>query len=466
MSDKKIKTAWEKYTPEQYKKTMDFAEEYRKFMSVCKTERECASYMVEEAKKAGFTNLLDYIGTDNKLKQGDKVYALHQGRLLTLFTIGKQSFEKGMNIIGAHTDSPRLDLKPKPLYEDNGLAFFDTHYYGGIKKYQWVATPLALHGMVVLKDGTKIDISLGEDINEPVIGISDLLIHLSAEQMKKTLAKGVEGEDLNILVGSIPINNDDKKGKVKLNVLNILKEKYGIEEDDFMSAELQAVPAGPARNYGIDNSMLAAYGHDDRICSYSAFKALLNVKDPELTTVALIVDKEEIGSVGATGMQSKFFENMLAELMVLTEGNYDELKFRRCFMNSQMLSGDVSAAFDPNYPSAYEKNNTPFFGMGVSFNKYTGSRGKSGSNDTDPEFLAKLRRILDNNNITWQIAELGKVDVGGGGTIAYILANYGMDVIDCGTPVQNMHAPYEVASKADLYETYRTYYVFLMENFD
>ena len=366
-----------------------------------------------------------------------------------------------MNILGAHIDSPRLDLKQNPLYEDSKLALFDTHYYGGIKKYQWVTLPLAIHGVVVKKDGKRVDIVIGEDEDDPVVGISDLLVHLAQNQQEKRGNKVIEGEDLNVLVGSMPISGKSKeKEKVKANILKLLKEKYKIEEEDFISAELEVVPAGKARDYGIDRSMVIGYGQDDRVCAYTSLKAIFDAKNIKNTAVCLLVDKEEIGSVGATGMESKFFENMVAEVMDRT-GEYSELKLRRALTNSKMLSSDVSAAFDPNYPSVMEKNNCAYFGLGMVFNKYTGARGKSGSNDASAEYIAELRNIMSKNNVSIQTAELGKVGQGGGGTIAYILAAYGMNVIDCGVALHNMHAPWEVSSKVDIYETMRGYIAFL-----
>ncbi|MFL0267762.1 aminopeptidase [Candidatus Clostridium radicumherbarum] len=459
---KKYEYAWEKYSKEELEKVFLLSNRYKNFMSNCKTERECVKEFITLAEKAGFRNLETLIKEKVALKSGDKVYANNMNKTLALFVIGSEPFEKGLKILGAHVDSPRLDLKQNPLYEDTDLAMFETHYYGGIKKYQWVTIPLAIHGVVVKKDGTVINIVIGEDDNDPVIGISDLLIHLSGDQMQKKLDKGVEGEDLNVLVGSIPDMDKESKERVKLNVLKILNDKYGIDEEDFVSAELEIVPAGKARDYGLDRSMVLAYGHDDRVCSFTSFEALLDIENPDKTCVALLVDKEEIGSVGATGMQSKFFENVVAEVMELA-GDYSELKLRRTLTNSKMLSSDVSAAFDPNYPSVMEKKNAAYLGKGIVFNKYTGARGKSGCNDANPEYMAELRAIMEKHGVSWQTAELGKVDQGGGGTIAYILAEYNMQVIDCGVALQNMHAPWEVASKADIYETERAYYAFLKE---
>lgn len=461
------KNAWKKYSDEDKNNVFTFADEYKTFISECKTERECVKKAVELAKKAGYRDLQEIIAANETLKAGDKVYAVNMKKAIVLFNIGSEPISTGMNILGAHIDSPRLDIKQNPMYEDSDLVLLDTHYYGGIKKYQWVATPLALHGVVALKDGTTVKVVIGEDIDDTVVGISDLLIHLASEQMDKKAAKVVEGEALDILVGSMPLKQEsaksgkeDCKDAVKKNILAILKEKYGIEEEDFMSAELEAVPAGPARDYGIDRSMIIGYGHDDRVCAYPSLIALVNADMPKRTGVCILVDKEEIGSVGATGMQSRFFENMVAEVMDRC-GEYSELKLRRALANSYMLSLDVSAAYDPNYASVFEKKNAAYFGKGMVFNKYTGARGKSGSNDASAEFVGKLRKVMDDADVAFQTAELGKVDIGGGGTIAYILANLDMNVIDSGIAVQNMHAPYEVISKADLYETLKGYEAFL-----
>lgn len=459
------KIAWEKY-PEGNKQeeVFQFAENYRKFISDCKTERECVTFFVEKAEKAGFVNLEKVIAEHTALKAGDRVYANNMGKGMALFVIGKESMEKGMNILGAHIDSPRLDLKQDPLYEDTDFAMLDTHYYGGIKKYQWVTLPLALHGVIAKKDGTVVKVNVGDKPGDPVFGVSDLLIHLSGEQLEKKAAKVIEGENLDLLIGSIPMQTEDEKvkEKVKANIMNLLSKEYGIEEEDFLSAEIEVVPAGEARDYGFDRSMIMGYGHDDRVCAYPSFEAMLVSEDPEITSVCLLVDKEEIGSVGASGMQSRFFENTVAEVMAAA-GSYSELALRRALANSKVLSSDVSAAFDPNFPSVMTKRNTAYFGKGLVFNKYTGSRGKGGSNDANAEYIGKLRNIMDTNEVSFQTAELGKVDQGGGGTIAYILANYGMNVIDSGVPVLNMHAPWEIISKVDLYEAYRGYIAFLKE---
>lgn len=451
--------AWKKYEGEKRAEVFAFAEKYKKFMTKCKTERECVEEAIREARENGYESLEEVQASGKTLKAGDKVYAEIMGKTLALFHIGTESFEKGMNIVGAHVDSPRLDLKQNPLYEDTDLAMLDTHYYGGVKKYQWVALPLALHGVVAKKDGTVVQVSVGEDDGDPVLGVSDLLIHLSATQLEKNAAKVIEGEDMNLLVGSIPLEGEEKEPVKKL-VLKLLEEKYGMREEDFISAELEVVPAGAARDYGFDRSMVMAYGHDDRVCAYPSYQAMFTLEQTAKTCVCLLVDKEEIGSVGATGMHSRFFENTVAEVMSCV-GQYSELALRRALKNSRMLSSDVSAAFDPNYPSVMEKNNSAYLGKGLTFNKYTGSRGKSGSNDANAEYMAKIRKVFDDQNVSWQTAELGKVDQGGGGTIAYILANYGMEVIDSGVAVLNMHAPWEIASKVDIYEAYRGYEAFL-----
>lgn len=456
--------AWNHYSEKEKKKVFEFAEEYRKFISACKTERECVRTFVERAEAAGYLDIKKVIAEGIKLESGARVYADNNGKALAMFIVGKKPMEEGMRILGAHVDSPRMDLKQNPFYEDTGLAMLDTHYYGGVKKYQWVTLPLALHGVVAKKDGSVVEVNIGDKPGDPVFGVSDLLIHLAGEQMEKKAAKVIEGENLDLLIGSIPLAGEEKenaKDTVKENILGILKEEYGIEEEDFLSAEIEVVPAGEARDYGFDRSMIMGYGHDDRVCAYPSFEAMLAKNEtPEYTSVCLLVDKEEIGSVGATGMQSRFFENMTAEVMAAA-GQYTELALRRALQNSHVLSSDVSAAFDPNYPSVMDKKNAAYFGKGMVFNKYTGSRGKSGSNDASAEYVGKLRAVMDDGNVFYQTAELGKVDQGGGGTIAYILANYGMQVIDSGVAVLNMHAPWEIISKADLYEAYKGYVAFL-----
>ena len=455
----KTENAWKKYTDK--KEIFDFCGAYKEFMSRCKTERECITEMINMARKAGYRDLDEITAQGIELKPGDKVYANNMGKTLAMYIVGQEPMEKGMRILGAHVDSPRLDLKQNPLYEDTELAMMDTHYYGGVKKYQWVTLPMALHGVVVKKDGEVVQVVIGEKEDDPVVGISDLLIHLSGKQMQKNAAEVVEGENLDVLVGSIPLT-DEEKEPVKAQILELLKEQYGIEEEDFLSAELEVVPAGPAKDYGLDRSMIMAYGHDDRVCAYPSFMAMLAQDKVEYTSVCLLVDKEEIGSVGATGMQSRFLENTTAEVMNAA-GQYSELSLRRALKNSMMLSSDVSAAFDPNYPEVMEKKNSAYLGHGITFNKYTGSRGKSGSNDANPEYIARLRKVMEENQVAFQTAELGKVDQGGGGTIAYILANYNMEVIDCGVAVLNMHSPWEIASKVDIYEAYKGYCAFLKE---
>lgn len=459
MKEREKRLTWEVYNENQLKEVFDLSDRYKRFMSDCKTERECVDDFIKIAIQNGYKDLKKVVENRESLKAGDKVYVNNMGKTLATFIIGSESIEKGLRIIGSHLDSPRIDIKQIPLYEEAGLAHLDTHYYGGIKKYQWVATPLALHGVFIKKDGTKVNVIVGEDDSDPVLGISDLLIHLSADQLAKKANKVVEGEDLNVLIGSIPLKGSDEKEAVKANILNILKEKYNIEEEDFISAELEIVPAGKARDYGLDRSMVLAYGHDDRICAYTSFEAMMEINSSDKTLVGLFVDKEEIGSVGATGMHSKFFENAIADIIDCM-GDYSDLKLRRSLQNSKMLSADVTAAYDPNYPSVSEKKNTAYFGKGVVFSKYTGSRGKGGCNDANAEYMAHLRNIMDENNVIWQTSELGKVDQGGGGTIAYILAQYNMEVIDCGVALHNMHAPWEIASKADIYETKKCYKVF------
>lgn len=461
MGKNEKKNAWLKYDSHAKNEIFEFCEGYKNYLSVAKTERECIHEAIRLAEEKGYKNLNDLIKNNETLKPGDKVYVNNKDKTLALYLIGKDSIENGMRIIGSHVDSPRLDLKQNPLYEDSDLALMDTHYYGGVKKYQWVALPLALHGIVVKKDGTKINVVIGEDDNDPVLGISDLLIHLSANQLQKKANEVIEGEDLNVLVGNMPLEGAEKNA-VKENILLLLKDKYDFEEEDFISAEFEIVPAGKARDLGLDKSMVIGYGQDDRICAYTSLMALLEVENVEKTSVILLVDKEEVGSIGATGMHSRFFENSLAEVMDRM-GQYSELRLKRALQNSLMLSADVTAAFDPNYPSVCEKKNTAYFGRGLVFSKYTGARGKSGCNDANPEFIAWLRKIMDKNNISYQTAELGKVDQGGGGTIAYILAQYNMEVIDCGVALQNMHAPWEVSSKVDIYETKNGYKAFLIE---
>lgn len=451
--------AWKGYKQKQLKELEALCSEYRDFLDNGKTERECVKITIEQAKKSGYKNLDTIIKKKQKLKAGDKVYAVIMDKAVALFNIGTKDIEEGMNILGAHIDSPRLDIKQNPLYEDTDFVYLDTHYYGGVKKYQWVALPLAIHGVIVKKNGDTVNVSIGDNEEDPVFCVSDLLIHLAGEQLEKKAAKVIEGEQLDILFGSRPLP-DEKKDAVKANILKLLKDRYDMDEEDFMSAELEVVPAGKARNAGLDSSMIMAYGQDDRVCAFTSLKAMLSVDEVERTACCLLVDKEEIGSVGATGMRSKFFENTVCEIIDRL-GEYSELKLRRCLKNSKMLSSDVNAAYDPMFASAFEKKNSSYFGRGMVFSKFTGSKGKSGSNDANAEYIASIRKIMDDAKICYQLAELGKVDVGGGGTIAYILSLYGMEVIDCGVAVLNMHAPWEITSKADIYETKKGYEVFL-----
>ena len=453
--DNKEKNLWEIYTDIQLKQLDEINEAYKAFLDAGKTERECVTEIVRQAETDGYRNLYEA----KSLKVGDKVYATWMDKSIALFNIGEEPLEQGMNILGAHIDSPRLDLKQNPLYEEGGFAYFDTHYYGGIKKYQWVTIPLAIHGVIVRKDGTKEVISIGEKDTDPVFTITDLLVHLSSKQMEKTAAAVVEGENLDILVGSRPLKGEEKDAAA-VQVMKLLEEMYHIERDDFMSAELEVVPAGQARDCGLDRSMVMAYGQDDRICAYTSLKAMLDVEKVKRTSCCILVDKEEIGSVGATGMHSRFFENAVAELFEKL-GGFTEMKLRRVLAHSTMISSDVSAAYDPMYPEVYDKKSTSFFGKGPVFCKHTGRGGKSGSNDANAEYIARLRKVMAEEEVHFQMAELGKVDAGGGGTIAYILANYGMEVIDGGVAVLCMHAPWEVSSKADVYEAYRGYCAFL-----
>ena len=454
-----MKNAWLTYKDEQLVEVKELGERYKEFISTCKTERECVSYFVEKAKEVGYQDLCDLMDTDILLQPGMKVYANCMGKAIAFFQIGKKPVTDGMNILCAHIDSPRMDLKQVPLYEDTELAYLDTHYYGGIKKYQWVTIPLALHGVIAKKDGTVEYVNIGEDENDPIVYITDLLVHLSAKQLEKKAAVAIEGEQLDVLVGSIPLSGEEKDA-VKANVLKLLKEKYQMEEEDFLSAEIEVVPAGKARDCGLDRSMIAGYGHDDRVCAYPSFEAMLEVDAPEKTTCCILVDKEEIGSVGATGMESKFFENTVAEILALC-GIDSNLAVRRTLARCRMLSSDVSAAYDPTFAEAFEKKNSAYFGKGLVLNKYTGARGKSGSNDANAEYVADLRRIFEEDSVAFQTAELGKVDFGGGGTIAYIAALYGMEVIDSGVAVLSMHSPWEIISKADLYEAKKGYKAFL-----
>ena len=449
--------AWLKYDQKELKNVMKFADGYKEFLSISKTERLATKEAVKQLEAAGFKCAKEV----KSLKAGDKIYFVNKNKNVCAFIIGKKPLEEGLRILGAHIDSPRLDLKEHPLYEKNGFALGDTHYYGGVKKYQWTTIPLALHGVICKKDGSVVEVNIGEDPKDPIVGITDLLIHLSADQMALPLAKAITGENLDITLGSMPVDGKVKE-PVKANVLKLLKKKYGIEEEDLISAEIEIVPAGPARDYGLDRSMIAGYGHDDRSCAYTSLMALLDTKKVKYTACCILVDKEEIGSVGATGAQSLFFENAIAKLAALLKSNNPLWDARLAMENSKMLSSDVSAGYDPLYASVSDPKNVAYLGEGLVFNKYTGARGKSGSNDSMPEYYAFIRNAMDKNNVNWQNAELGKVDQGGGGTIAYILGNYNMSVIDAGIPVLNMHAPMEIVSKVDVYEAYLGYKVFLI----
>lgn len=455
------KNMWETYDETQLKELEQVNQVYRECLDRGKTERECVQETIRLAKEKGYRDLTEVIAKKETLKAGDKVYATQMEKAIVLFLVGEEPLECGMNILGAHIDSPRIDIKQNPLYEDGGFAYLDTHYYGGVKKYQWLTIPLSLHGVVVKKDGTKVDIIIGEREEDPVFVITDLLVHLSGEQMEKKASKLIEGEKMDLLIGNKPLKGTEKEA-VKENILKLLKDTYQIEEEDFLSAEFEIVPSEKARECGLDRSMIIGYGQDDRVCAFTSLLAMLEVEKVKRTTCCILVDKEEIGSVGATGMQSKFFENMVAELIDRVEG-YSELKVRRALANSKMLSSDVSAAYDPMFENVFEKKNAAYFARGIVFNKYTGSRGKSGSNDANAEYMAQLRDIMDKNHVAYQTAELGKIDVGGGGTIAYILAAYGMDVIDSGVAVLCMHAPYEVTSKVDIYEAVKAYKAFLKD---
>ncbi len=459
----KNENVWKKYGEKELKELHEISERYKKCLNLGKTERECVKLTVEMAKEAGYRDVKDVLAEGKPLACGDKVYANCMGKAVVLFRMGEEPISSGMNILGAHIDSPRLDIKQNPLYENEEFAYLDTHYYGGIKKYQWVTGPMALHGVVAKKDGTVMDIAIGEKEDDPVLVITDLLVHLAKQQLEKTARVVIEGEKLDVLVGNRPLAGaeESEKEAVKANLLQILKETYGMEEADFASAELELVPAGKARDCGLDRSMILAYGQDDRVCAFTSLFAMLEVEHTKRTSCCLLVDKEEIGSVGATGMHSRFFENTVAELIALNEGE-SELKTRRAMANSRMLSSDVSAGYDPSFAEAFEKRSAAFLANGLSINKFTGSGGKGGSNDANAEYIAELRRIFDQENVVYQFAELGKVDVGGGGTIAYIMGNYGMEVIDSGVAVLNMHAPYEVSSKADVYEAVKGYKAFLL----
>jgi aspartyl aminopeptidase len=455
---KEFKNAWENIEDKEV--VFAFADEYKKFLDNSKTERLCANEIIKYAEYNNYNNLDDLIAEGKQLEKGTKVYSVNKGKSVIMAIIGSEKVSKGINIVGSHIDSPRIDLKPNPLYEDSNLALMKTHYYGGIKKYQWATIPLAMHGVIMTKDNKSVNVSFGEDESEPVFYISDLLPHLAKDQSKKTLAEGITGENLNIIVGSIPYGDKDIKEKIKLNVLKIFNEKYGVTEEDFLSAEIEIVPAGKARDVGFDRGLMLGYGHDDRICTFAALKGLLEITNPIKTAMTVFVDKEEVGSQGNTGAQSKFVENTVGELINLQE-DFNQLKFRRAISNTEVLSADVGAGLDPTYPEVSEKRNSALIGNGVQLVKYTGAHGKGGCNDANAEFVGKVRKIFNDNNITWQVGELGKVDQGGGGTIAYILANEGAEVIDCGAPVLSMHSPYELISKADLFMTYKAYKAFM-----
>lgn len=458
-----FKNAWEEIDEAEKKLVFNLSHEYKTFLDNGKTERECVDQIIKAAELKGFKNLQDIIKNNVEIKPGMKIYSNNKGKAAMLLVVGKDKIETGMNVVGTHLDSPRLDLKPFPLYEDGGLALFKTHYYGGVRKYQWAALPLALHGVIYKKNGEKVDMVIGEDDNDPVFFITDLLPHLAKDQNEKKLKEGITGEGLNIIVGNIPLGDKDIKDKVKFHIMKILNYKYGIEEDDFISAEIEVVPAGKTRNVGFDESLLGGYGHDDRVCSFAALKAILDIENPAKTCVAFFADKEEVGSQGNTGMESMFFQNMIAELIGLQNKSYNGILLRRAFASTKVLSGDVIPGFDPNFPDVLDKRNSAYIGKGVTVVKYTGSRGKSGSNDANAEFVANVRKVFNDNKIVWQCGELGKVDQGGGGTIAFILANYGAEVVDCGTPVLSMHAPFEIISKIDFYMTFKGYKAFLKD---
>ena len=441
---------------EERGKIFDFCEDYRKCISICKTEREFADEAKRVLEKAGFVP----VETISSLKSGDRVYQINRGKGIFAAVIGNEKITEGINIVGAHIDSPRLDLKQNPIYEESGFAYFKTQYYGGIKKYQWLTIPLAIHGVIVKKDGTQIEVSIGEKENEPVFTISDLLPHLAQDQSQKKVTDAFPGENLNVILGNIPDCDEDAKDKVKYTVLKLLNEKYDITEIDFVSSEIEIVPAYDARDLGFDRSMILGYGHDDRVCAYPALKALTDLKNNEKTAVCLLVDKEEVGSMGSTGMKSEFFDFMVAKLIKLKEGEYDELMLKETFSKSICLSADVGAAFDPQFPEVYERRNAPFVNNGLMITKYTGGKGKGGSSDASAEFVAKVRNIFDANGVKWQTGELGKTDVGGGGTIAQFVANKNIDIVDCGVALLSMHAPYEIAGKFDIYSAYKGYKAF------
>ncbi|MFZ7131464.1 MAG: aminopeptidase [Eubacteriales bacterium] len=461
---KRYDNAWTRLKKDEIQQVMNFSESYKNYINNCKTERECSLFTVQMAQEKGYKSIDYYIENGISIHPGDKIYGIFKEKTVVLFVIGKEDLQNGLNIIGSHVDCPRLDLKQAPLYEDTELAFFKTHYYGGIKKYQWTAIPLAIHGVVVKENGSSVIVNIGEEENEPVFFISDLLPHLSKEQMTKKMDEVITGENLNILIGSIPLNEEDLKDSVKLSILKILHDKYSIKEEDLASAELEIVPAGRSRDVGLDKGMIGSYGHDDRVCAFTSIEALFQIEIPDKTCVAILADKEEIGSVGSTGMASKYFENLLSEIIHHTQVEHEGLTLRRCLMHSKFLSADVNAALDPNFPNTHDKFNAAYIGKGLVVTKYTGSRGKYSSNDANAEFMAEVRKILNDNDICWQMGELGKVDLGGGGTIAYIPAEYGMDVIDVGIALLSMHAPWEIASKVDIFMAYKAFKAFYVSN--
>jgi aspartyl aminopeptidase len=461
---RKAKNCWQELGPDGREAAFKLCDDYIDFLSECKTERECVAYICELARENGFGPLETLMGRGNQVSPGDKILVNYKNKAAIMFVIGKEDIEKGLNLICSHLDAPKIDLKPAPLYQDEGIAFLKTHYYGGIKKYQWTTIPMEIHGVIIKKNGERLECALGDDPDEAVYTITDLLPHLARKQVEKKMSEAIKGEGLNIVFGSIPdlTDGEDEKNKnrVKTAILKMLKDKYGIEEEDFISAELTAVPAGPARHVGLDHSMVGGYGQDDRVCVYTSFKAIMDIKAPVKTCAAVFVDREEIGSMGNTGMQSRLLENTVAEILSLTSDGYSDLRLRRALSNSKVLSADVTAAIDPNYEGTHDKYNASRLGNGVVLERYTGSRGKSGTSEASAEYVAQVREVFNSGNIVWQTGELGKVDLGGGGTIAQFLANYGMEVIDCGVALLSMHSPFEVASKADIYMTYLAYKTF------
>lgn len=459
----KFKNCWSIISEDEKNLVFDFSEEYKRFLNKVKTERECTDEIISIAIEKGFRNFEEILMNNEKIKPGMKIYSNNIGKSALLLIVGKDKIENGINILGTHIDVPRIDLKPFPLYQDGDLALFKTHYYGGIKKYQWTSIPIALHGVIIKKNGEKVNIVIGENENDPVFFISDLIPHLAKEQMGRKLEEGIKGEELNIIIGSIPLGNDDIEEKLKFNIMKILFDKYGITEDDFITAEIEAVPALKAKDVGFDSSLLAGYGHDDRVCSYAALRAILEIIEPKKTCVAYFTDKEEVGSMGNTGMESMFFNNIIDELITLQNGYYNGLSIRRSLANSKVLSGDVTVGYNPNFPDVNDKKNVAYLGKGVSLTKHSGSGGKFGGSDANAEFIAEVRKVFNESNVVWQSGEFGKVDEGGGGTIAYIFANYGAEVVDCGVPVLSMHSPYELVSKTDVYMTFKGYKNFLLK---